>query len=210
MTDLAADAARALLLAVRLGHTAAVVVLGVALAVTVAGSSRLALLARLRAVRRDVAELPAVVAFFDAALNFGVRALGGDVALLAAVVAYLGAAAAAAAARSAGPSSLEIAASMAANASVGDAASTTGVEASSLTPKSKAAGSGDAFGTRLTTLIGDASREKTPSNNWATTRRPTIGAASNALSREDLSKAPFCASAVTHSRAASFGALALS
>ena len=118
------------------------------------------------------------------------------------------AAAAAAAARSAGPSSLEIAASMAANASVGDAASTTGVDASSATPKSKAAGSGDACGTRLTTLAGDASR-KTPSSNWATTRRPTIGAASNAFSKEDLSKAPFRTSAVTHSRAASLGALRL-
>ena len=48
---------------------AAVVVLRIALAVTVAGSSRLALLARLRAVRRDVAELAAVVALLDAALD---------------------------------------------------------------------------------------------------------------------------------------------
>ena len=89
MPHLTADAARPIFLAVWLGHAAAVVMFRITLAVTVARGAGLAFFSWLRAVRRDVAELAAVVALLHAALDSRVRALGGDVALLAAVVAYL-------------------------------------------------------------------------------------------------------------------------
>ena len=85
MTNFATNTARPIFLAVGLGQTASIIMLVVAAAVALARAG-LALLARLRAVRRDVAELPTVVALLHTTFDLGVRALGGDVALLAAVV----------------------------------------------------------------------------------------------------------------------------